>query len=50
MVTYTREDEDGGSLRAAGWRCDGVAGGGEWSRPSRAAAVQPIDKRRWWAP
>jgi hypothetical protein len=49
IVTYIREDEPGTSLRAAGFRCDGVAGGGEWSRPSRGrrAAEQPITKVRY---
>ena len=52
VLTYTREDEPGTSLRAAGWRRIGEAGGGEWSRPSRArsAAEQPIRKVRWEAP
>ncbi len=49
IVTYTRADESGVSLVAAGWTCDGAAGGGEWSRPSRAraAAAQPTGKVRW---
>jgi hypothetical protein len=49
ILTYTREDEPGTSLRAAGWACDGAAGGGEWSCASRprAASVQPIRKVRW---
>ena len=49
VVTYTRKDEPGTSLRAAGWACEGAAGGGEWTRPSRerAAAAQPVGKVRW---
>lgn len=35
VVTYTLETEGGASLRAAGWRCEGKAGGGTWSCPSR---------------
>jgi hypothetical protein len=27
IITYTRVDEDGASLRAAGWTCEGLAGG-----------------------
>lgn len=49
VVTYTRADEFGASLRAAGATDEGEAGGGEWScaaRP-RLAAEQPIIKRRW---
>jgi hypothetical protein len=52
FVTYTREDESGGSVKAAGFKDCGLAGGGEWDRPSRRrkAAVQPIRKRRWMWP
>ena len=35
LVTYTLPEEGGGSLRAAGWKCLGEAGGGSWSVPSR---------------
>lgn len=35
LITYTLQEESGSSLRAAGWRCLGEAGGGSWSRPSR---------------
>lgn len=35
LVTYTLPEEGGASLRAAGWRCVGEAGGGSWSRASR---------------
>lgn len=35
LVTYTLATEPGTSLRAAGWRLVGEAGGGSWSRPSR---------------
>lgn len=35
LVTYTLPEEGGASLRAAGWRCIGEAGGGSWSRRSR---------------
>lgn len=49
MITYTLESEGGASLRGAGWVEDGPAGGGEWSRPSRARkpAKQPGPKVRW---
>lgn len=33
--TYTLPDEGGASLRAAGWKLLGEAGGGNWSSPSR---------------
>lgn len=35
LVTYTLPEEGGASLRAAGWRCVGEAGGGSWSSASR---------------
>jgi len=35
LVTYTLASENGASLRAAGYRCLGEAGGGSWSCPSR---------------
>lgn len=31
IVTYTRESEPGTSLRAAGFHCDGSAGGTHWT-------------------
>src|ERR1700757_273133 len=34
LITYTQEDEDGASLKASGWTCEGSAGGGSWIRPS----------------
>lgn len=35
LVTYTLPEEGGASLRGAGWRCIGEAGGGSWSRRAR---------------
>lgn len=35
LVTYTLSIEPGTTLRAAGWKCLGDAGGGTWSRTSR---------------
>jgi hypothetical protein len=35
LVTYTLPEEGGASLRAAGWRCIGEAGGGSWNRRGR---------------
>jgi hypothetical protein len=31
IVTYTRKSENGASLRAAGWKYDGPAGGTHWT-------------------
>ena len=35
LITYTLNTEPGASLRGAGWRCLGQAGGGSWSRKNR---------------
>jgi hypothetical protein len=49
MITYTLESESGTSLKAAGWRCVGLAGGGTWNRKSRPRADNaPICKKIRW--
>jgi hypothetical protein len=35
LITYTLPSEGGASLRGAGWRLVGAAGGGNWNVPSR---------------
>lgn len=35
LVTYVLESESGGSIKSAGWKEVGAAGGGQWTRPSR---------------
>jgi hypothetical protein len=35
LITYILDSEPGTSLKAAGWKCLGKAGGGSWTRPSR---------------
>lgn len=35
LLTYTLPDEGGASLRGAGWKCLGMAGGGSWDRAER---------------
>lgn len=51
LVTYTLPDEGGASLRAAGWKCIGEAGGGSWSRKDRPRVdTHPTqEKLRWEA-
>lgn len=51
LVTYTLPEEGGTSLRAAGWRCVGEAGGGSWSRKERPRVdTHPTqEKLRWEA-
>jgi hypothetical protein len=49
LVTYTLPAEGGASLRAAGWRCIGKAGGGSWNCPSRPRVdTHPIQAKLRW--
>ena len=50
-ITYTFEDEDGTSLRAAGWIAEEWTDGGSWARANRPRADKaPITpKLRWRA-
>ena len=52
LVTYTLPEEGGGSLRGAGWRCAGKAGGGRWSSKGRPRVDKhPTQmKLRWEKP
>jgi hypothetical protein len=50
IQTYTLPSESGASLRAAGWICEGEAGGSPWThkgRPDRKADMQGVKKLRW---
>lgn len=51
LLTYTLAEEGGASLRGAGWRLIGAAGGGSWSRASRPRVdTHPTQaKLRWEA-
>ena len=51
LVTYTLPEEGGTSLRAAGWKLIGEAGGGPWSRNGRPRVdLHPTqEKLRWEA-
>lgn len=46
-VTFTRLDEPGTSLRAAGWTEDGVTKEESWDRPSRGRHADRSQVRRW---
>lgn len=49
LVTYTLPSESGASLRGAGWKCIGEAGGGNWNckiRP-RVDTEHQQQKLRW---
>lgn len=52
LITYTLATEPGTSLKAAGWRCIGEAGGGSWHRANRPRVDRaPTQmKLRWEAP
>lgn len=49
LVTYTLASESGASLRAAGFRPDGLAGGGTWRRASRQREdAHPTERKVRW--
>jgi hypothetical protein len=49
IITYTLPEEGGASLRAAGWRCIGKAGGGSWNVPSRPRVDKhPLQEKLKW--
>lgn len=37
IITYTLDTENGASLRAAGWLCEGLAGGKQWTGTRKPA-------------
>lgn len=48
-ITYTLSTEPGISLRGAGWRLVGEAGGGTWSRASRPRIdMHPLQTKLRW--
>ena len=49
IITYIRADEEGASLRAAGWKSEGPAGGRGWHSARRACSNLNawIAKERW---
>jgi len=49
LITYTLPSEGGASLRAAGYRCVGEAGGGSWHTPSRPRVdTHPTQTKLRW--
>lgn len=46
-ITFTRLDEPGTSLRAAGFADDGLTRDQSWSRPSRGRGEHTSQVRRW---
>ncbi len=50
IITYILETEPGTSLKASGWTCEGEAGGGSWSSPSRPREDKaPTCKKQRWS-
>lgn len=50
IVTYILESENGASLRASGFHCEGIAGGKEWTgvrKPSDCNLYPHEMKQRW---
>ena len=50
IITYTLEEEKGGSLRAVRWNYEGLKGGGDWNVPSRGGrrTDQPMGPKKRW--
>lgn len=51
LITYTLQGESGASLRAAGWKVIGQAGGGTWNRPKIGrfrVDLHPLQKKIRW--
>ena len=49
LITYTLPQEGGASIRAAGWKCIGEAGGGSWNVKSRPRVdTHPLQKKLLW--
>lgn len=50
VITYTLKSERGASLRAAGFTCDGEAGGKQWSGDRRRSYyVAPEERKLRWS-
>lgn len=47
MITYILESESGVSLKAAGWICEGPAGGGNWNSPKRPRINSEHQGLKW---
>ena len=48
IVTYTLESEPGTSLRAAGWECQGRAGGTHWTGSRNCGQDIPAEMKTRW--
>jgi hypothetical protein len=49
LVTYTLPTESGASLKGAGWKLKGRAGGGSWNRETRKRDDRaPLEQKLLW--
>lgn len=49
LITYVLSSETGTSVKAAGWRVVGEAGGGGWNRPGRPRVDKaPTERKMLW--
>ncbi len=49
LITYTLQSEPGTSLKAAGWKSLGEAGGGTWDRKQRHRVdTHPLEQKQLW--
>ena len=50
LYTYTLPSESGASLRGAGWKLLGAAGGGKWARAARPLSkdLHPLQEKLKW--
>ena len=50
IITYILENESGNSLKASGWKFEGMTDGGSWDRPSRKRTDKaPTCKKQRWS-
>lgn len=53
IQTYILETEDGTSLKASGWVCEGLAGGGDWNASKANKGTrrtdQPMGRKLRWS-
>lgn len=50
LITYILASERGTSLKAAGWKCVGAAGGGTWDRKDRKRVDKhPLAAKTLWS-
>jgi len=47
IITYILDNEEGTTLRAAGWRCEAKTKGGSWNRRSRWRLDKAPTGRKW---